>query len=60
VPLNLVSPFFQSGPGRALHALLVAVTRLMPALLGYQFVIYASLCNQSSDLKNNENSLTET
>ncbi len=41
IPLELVSSFFTSAPGRFLHTLLAQCTRLMPSLLGYQFVVEA-------------------
>lgn len=42
IPLNLVSPFFaDTALGRRIHAALAALTRALPALLGYQFVIAA-------------------
>jgi len=42
VPLNLVHPGFETRPaGRAVFNLFARLTRLMPTLLGYQFVIKA-------------------
>ena len=41
IPLELVSPFFSKPPGRWMHAILAALTSLLPTLLGYQFVIGA-------------------
>ncbi len=41
IPLELVSSFFNSAPGRFLHTLLAQWTKLMPSLLGYQFVVEA-------------------
>lgn len=41
IPLELVSSFFAVPPGRWLHALLAALTSLLPTLLGYQFIIGA-------------------
>lgn len=40
IPLNLVHPFFnQSKTGRFFHRLLAKFSRLLPTLLGYQFVV---------------------
>jgi 2-polyprenyl-3-methyl-5-hydroxy-6-metoxy-1,4-benzoquinol methylase len=41
IPLELVSPFFLSLPGRWFHALFAQLTSLLPTLLGYQFVVKA-------------------
>ncbi|HEY9527574.1 MAG TPA: class I SAM-dependent methyltransferase [Anaerolineales bacterium] len=41
IPLELVSRFFLSIPGRWIHALFARLTSLLPALLGYQFVLKA-------------------
>jgi len=41
IPLELVSVFFATIPGKALHAALAHLTYLMPTLLGYQFVVEA-------------------
>ncbi|MGE5251012.1 MAG: class I SAM-dependent methyltransferase [Bacteroidota bacterium] len=42
IPLNVVHPFFRvSAAGRRLHQALAAVTRFLPSLLGYQFVVLA-------------------
>ena len=41
IPLELVSGFFLSGPGRWLHAVFAGLTSLLPTLLGYQFVVQA-------------------
>jgi 2-polyprenyl-3-methyl-5-hydroxy-6-metoxy-1,4-benzoquinol methylase len=41
IPLELVSSFFLSGPGRWFHAVFASLTSLLPTLLGYQFVVQA-------------------
>lgn len=41
IPLELVSNFFSTLPGRWIHALLAKCTSLLPSLLGYQFVVDA-------------------
>ena len=41
IPLELVSRFFLSMPGRWIHASFARLTSLLPALLGYQFVLKA-------------------
>jgi 2-polyprenyl-3-methyl-5-hydroxy-6-metoxy-1,4-benzoquinol methylase len=41
IPLELVSNFFVSRPGRFFHAAFARVTTLFPTLLGYQFVVEA-------------------
>ena len=41
IPLELVSDFFVTRPGRLIHALLAKCTSLLPSLLGYQFVVDA-------------------
>lgn len=41
IPLELVSPFFVSQPGKVLHAIYSWITSLLPTLLGYQFVLEA-------------------
>ena len=41
IPLELVSRFFLSTPGRWMHAALAQLTSLLPTLLGYQFVVTA-------------------
>lgn len=41
IPLELVSAFFSTAPGKALHAALAYLTYLMPTLLGYQFIVEA-------------------
>ena len=41
IPLELVSRFFLSMPGSWIHALFARLTSLLPALLGYQFVLKA-------------------
>jgi 2-polyprenyl-3-methyl-5-hydroxy-6-metoxy-1,4-benzoquinol methylase len=42
IPLNLIHPFFQqTALGRFVHAVLARLTRALPALLGYQFVVKA-------------------
>jgi hypothetical protein len=41
IPLELVSSFFTTMPGRFLHALLAWCTKIMPTLLGYQFIVEA-------------------
>lgn len=42
IPLELVHPFFtQAAVGRGIHRLLVVLTNLFPAILGYQFVLEA-------------------
>jgi 2-polyprenyl-3-methyl-5-hydroxy-6-metoxy-1,4-benzoquinol methylase len=40
-PLELLSPFFVSMPGRQLHAALTWLTSIFPTLLGYQFFLEA-------------------
>jgi len=40
IPLNLIHNFFSDNPiGRSIHYLLSITTRLLPSLLGYQFVV---------------------
>ncbi len=41
IPLELVSKFFETFPGRGLHAALAQLTSWLPTLLGYQFVLQA-------------------
>lgn len=41
IPLELVSRFFVTLPGRFVHAVLARFTRWLPTLLGYQFVVQA-------------------
>jgi 2-polyprenyl-3-methyl-5-hydroxy-6-metoxy-1,4-benzoquinol methylase len=41
IPLELISDFFVTPPGRLIHALLAKCTSLLPSLLGYQFVVDA-------------------
>jgi 2-polyprenyl-3-methyl-5-hydroxy-6-metoxy-1,4-benzoquinol methylase len=41
IPLELVSSFFLSMPGKRLHAVFARLTSLVPTLLGYQFVVRA-------------------
>ena len=41
IPLELVSNFFTTSPGRFLHALLARCTAGLPTLLGYQFIVEA-------------------
>lgn len=41
IPLELVSTFFITAPGKALHALFAGLTLLFPTLLGYQFIVEA-------------------
>jgi len=41
IPLELVSGFFLSTPGRWLHGIFAQLTVLFPTLLGYQFVVWA-------------------
>jgi 2-polyprenyl-3-methyl-5-hydroxy-6-metoxy-1,4-benzoquinol methylase len=41
IPLELVSGFFVTPPGRLLHAVLAWCTSLLPTILGYQFVVEA-------------------
>jgi 2-polyprenyl-3-methyl-5-hydroxy-6-metoxy-1,4-benzoquinol methylase len=41
IPLELVSGFFLSVPGRWIHALFARLTSFLPTLLGYQFVLKA-------------------
>jgi hypothetical protein len=41
IPLELVSTFFMTVLGRQLHAVLAWCTFLLPALLGYQFIVRA-------------------
>ena len=41
IPLELVSRFFVTLPGRFAHAVLARFTRWLPTLLGYQFVVQA-------------------
>jgi 2-polyprenyl-3-methyl-5-hydroxy-6-metoxy-1,4-benzoquinol methylase len=41
IPLELVSRFFISPPGRWLHAGIAQLTSILPTLLGYQFVAKA-------------------
>jgi hypothetical protein len=39
IPLELVSKFFVSTPGKLLHAAFARFTSLFPTLLGYQFIV---------------------
>ena len=41
IPLELISRFFLSLPGRWIHSLFARLTTLLPTLLGYQFVVRA-------------------
>lgn len=41
IPLELVSSFFLSMPGRWFHGIFAQLTSFLPTLLGYQFVVYA-------------------
>ncbi len=41
IPLELVSVFFATPPGKAFHAALARLTYLLPTLLGYQFIVEA-------------------
>jgi len=41
IPLELVSRFFLSVPGRWFHGIFARLTSLLPTLLGYQFVVHA-------------------
>lgn len=42
IPLELVSTFFSTAPGKALHAAFARLTSLFPILLGYQFIVKAT------------------
>ena len=41
IPLELVSKFFMTFPGRFFHAVLAGFTSWLPSLLGYQFIVEA-------------------
>lgn len=41
IPLELISKFFISAPGKLLHAALAKLTSFFPTLLGYQFIVEA-------------------
>jgi 2-polyprenyl-3-methyl-5-hydroxy-6-metoxy-1,4-benzoquinol methylase len=41
IPLELVSKFFITPPGKLVHAALVRLTSLLPTLLGYQIIVEA-------------------
>jgi 2-polyprenyl-3-methyl-5-hydroxy-6-metoxy-1,4-benzoquinol methylase len=41
IPLELVSTFFVTSPGRTFHAVFAWLTSLLPTLLGYQFIVEA-------------------
>jgi 2-polyprenyl-3-methyl-5-hydroxy-6-metoxy-1,4-benzoquinol methylase len=41
IPLELVSSFFLSVPGKSLHSLFARLTSFVPTILGYQFVVKA-------------------
>jgi len=41
IPLELVSVFFTTAPGKTLHAALAWLTYLLPTLFGYQFIVEA-------------------
>lgn len=41
IPLELVSKFFVTSPGKWVHAILASFTSLLPTLLGYQFIVKA-------------------
>ena len=42
IPLELVSRFFVTDPGRLIHDMLAWLIALLPALLGYQFIAETS------------------
>jgi 2-polyprenyl-3-methyl-5-hydroxy-6-metoxy-1,4-benzoquinol methylase len=43
IPLNLLNPFFANNPlGIAIHGALFRVTKILPKLLGYQFILDAA------------------
>jgi 2-polyprenyl-3-methyl-5-hydroxy-6-metoxy-1,4-benzoquinol methylase len=41
IPLELVSGFFVTPPGRFLHGMLARITSRLPTILGYQFIVEA-------------------
>jgi len=41
IPLELVSKFFVTAPGKPLHAAFAWLTSLFPTMLGYQFIVEA-------------------
>jgi 2-polyprenyl-3-methyl-5-hydroxy-6-metoxy-1,4-benzoquinol methylase len=41
IPLELISPFFTSLPGKIIHSIFATVTSWLPTLLGYQFILKA-------------------
>lgn len=41
IPLELISPFFSTSIGRVIHGAFAGLTRLLPTLLGYQFILGA-------------------
>jgi 2-polyprenyl-3-methyl-5-hydroxy-6-metoxy-1,4-benzoquinol methylase len=41
IPLELISAFFTTAPGKWIHTVWAAVTKLFPTLLGYQFIVGA-------------------
>ena len=41
IPLELISSFFTTAPGRPIHAMFAWITSLLPTLLGYQFIVEA-------------------
>ena len=50
LPLNLVHPFFANHRlGRTVHAALAFATRILPTLLGYQFVTLSTLKSESGE-----------
>ncbi|MBV5337477.1 MAG: hypothetical protein J0653_05890, partial [Deltaproteobacteria bacterium] len=41
IPLELVSSFFVTPPGKIFHAAFAGLTSFLPTLLGYQFIVEA-------------------
>jgi len=41
IPLELISKFFVSSPGRLVYFVFAWITKLFPTLLGYQFIVVA-------------------
>jgi 2-polyprenyl-3-methyl-5-hydroxy-6-metoxy-1,4-benzoquinol methylase len=51
IPLNLIHPFFRVNTfGKYLHRALAAVTRFLPSILGYQFIVLAAKRTISKEL----------
>lgn len=47
IPLELISPFFVTSPGKFFHAAFAWLTSIFPTLLGYQFIVESKKDEQS-------------